>query len=333
MTPKLATIELIKDIRPHSNADTLSIVKVLGYEAIVKTGSFFKDDLVVFIQPDSVLPDAEWTKVYKSKSSRVKAIKLRGLWSFGVVESLGILPTHPIQMVVWTVGQDVSGLLGITHYEPPIPQDLSAKGDLPFGLGITDEERWQNLEAIPFGKTVDVTLKIDGSSLTVYCKKVDGEWETGLTSRKLDLKLDKINKYTSIVDKFNILHKLKEYCTKNNTNLALRGEMYGSGIQANKVPNPHSVKPLGFAAFSIFNFDTNAYEGTTSPLYYDNVCRELGIYTVPMIEKGVALTPELIHKYDEEITAIQDVPFEGVVIKTDTGESFKVINKSYDSKK
>ena len=89
---KLASIERILEVLKHPNADALDIVKVLGYQCIVKKDQYKVGDLVVFIQPDTVLPDAEWSAFYKSKSNRVKAIKLRGSWSMGIVESLGIVP-------------------------------------------------------------------------------------------------------------------------------------------------------------------------------------------------------------------------------------------------
>jgi len=327
---KLATIEEIKELVPHPNADTLSLAKVLGYEVIVKNGMFKKGDLVVFIQPDSVLPDAEWAAMYKAKSSRVKAIKLRGSWSFGIAESLSILPPEVIVSFL-PIGQDVSGVLGITHYEQPIPQDLSARGVLPFGMTKTDEENYQNLEVLPFGELVDVTLKIDGSNINIYCKKTPIEWITGVTSRTLDLKPECVNKYTVVVEKLNIAEKLKAYCIAHDVSLALRGEMYGLTVQKNK-NNPHSTKPLSVAVFSTLNLDTLKYEGTTSSMYYENIATKLGIEMVPMLEKGVELTPALIKKYDEELTVVNNVPFEGVVIKRSNGESFKIKNKHYDAK-
>ena len=84
---KLASIEVIKEVKTHPNADKLDVVKVLGYEAIVPRDKYKVGDLIVFIQPDTVLPDLPWAQFYKAKSNRVKAIRLRQVWSFGVVES------------------------------------------------------------------------------------------------------------------------------------------------------------------------------------------------------------------------------------------------------
>jgi len=61
---KLASIEKIKSIIDHPNGEFLSIVTVLNYQVIVKRNQFKVEDLVVFISPDTVLPDAEWAKFY-----------------------------------------------------------------------------------------------------------------------------------------------------------------------------------------------------------------------------------------------------------------------------
>ena len=326
---KLATIEKIKSVQNHSNADSLDIVQVLGYQVIVRRNQYKIGDLVVFISPDTVLPDAEWSKIYRAKSSRVKAIKLRGLFSMGIVESLSILGSVPQDLDPITdahEGYEVSGMLGVTKYEPPLPQDAKAKGHLPFGISQTDEENYQRLLNIPFGAVVDVTLKIDGASTTVYHKAGD----YGVTTRAMDLKPDCICNYTVAVSGF--LDKFIFYCKEKGLNIALRGEIYGKGIQSFK-GNPHALKPLSFALFEVLDLDTLQSQGTESELYFEKVGKALGIETVPILEKGVVLTPELIKKYDEDLTEINGQPFEGVVIKLPDGSSFKIINKSYDSKK
>ena len=330
---KLASIERIKSIVKHPNADALSVVTVLGYQAIVKLDQFKVGDLVVFIQPDVVLPDAPWATFYKAKSNRVKAIRLRQIWSFGIVESLSIIP-HSDALLLGE-GDEVSNLLDITKYEPPLPQDVSAKGNLPHNLNQTDEERYQNLLNIPYGTIVDVTLKIDGQSCTVYAKKPsepDQPYDAGVTSRAMDLKLDCTNNYTVATQNQELWHKVIATAFKFNRSIAFRGEVYGKGIQSFK-GNPHALKPLSFALFEVLDLDTLQSQGTESELYFEKVGKALGIETVPILEKGVVLTPELIKKYDEDLTEINGQPFEGVVINLPDGSSFKVINKHYDSKK
>jgi RNA ligase (TIGR02306 family) len=322
---KLCSIERIKSVDTHPNADSLDIATVLGYKAIVKRGQYKNGDLICFIQPDCVLPDAPWATFYKSKSSRTKAIKLRGSWSLGIIESLdnvGLFSRDSLEE-----GYEVSQILGITKYEPPAPRNLDAKGLLPFGIFKTDEERFQNLESIPYGEIVDVSLKYDGSSAS-YAFKND---EFAICSRSLQLKEECFNKYTKIAQDLQIKEKLTAFCQKHKVNLCLRGEMFGSGIQGLE-NNPHSKKPLGFALFSVLNLDTLKYELKDSPFYFTKVAAELGLEAVKIIEENVALTPELINKYDELINKVDGNHFEGVVIKGNSF-SFKVINKHYDSLK
>ena len=184
---KLASIELISDIQPHPNADKLDLAKVLGYTCIIEKGKYKVGDAVVLIQPDTVLPDKPWAEVFKKKGNRTKAIKLRGVWSFGIVMSpydVCDLSDLKGMLLPSNIGKDISERIGVTKYEAPQPQQLDAKGHLPFGLGKTDEERYQNILDLPFGEIVDVTLKIDGQSATYYCRKDrvngTGEWTTGI---------------------------------------------------------------------------------------------------------------------------------------------------------
>ena len=95
---KLATIEKVKEILPHSGADKLEIAHVAGLKCVVKKGSFKPGDWCVLIQPDTVLPDAPWAEFYKKGSPlRVKAQKLRGVYSFGIVLPLQLLQDLGIQ--------------------------------------------------------------------------------------------------------------------------------------------------------------------------------------------------------------------------------------------
>jgi RNA ligase (TIGR02306 family) len=334
---KLASIELISEIHPHPNADKLELAKVLGYTCIVEKDRYRAGAAVVLIQPDTVLPDKPWAEMFKKRSNRTKAIKLRGCWSFGIVMS----PYDIIDAFFFAdqfgdfkdnIGKEVSDLIGVTKYEAPQPQQLDAKGHLPFGLGKTDEERYQNILDLPFGEKVDVTLKIDGQSATYYCRKdrETGEWHTGICSRSLELKPECSNNYTRINLKYDILSKLLNYCSFRDVSLALRGEIYGSGIQGHAA-NSHSKLPLDFAAFSIYNFDTFQYENVGSEHYVYKVCSKIEIPTVDILET-VTLTPELIKEYAEEMTEINGRAFEGVVIKHKNG-SFKVISLSYDERK
>ena len=330
---KLATIEHIQSIVPHPNADKLDLATVSGYTCIVGRNQYSVGEAVVLIQPDTVLPEEPWSELFRKRSSRVRAMKLRGEWSFGVVMPINTFPSVASYGNV-AGGTEVSALIGVTKYERPQPQQLDALGYPPTGLPKTDEERYQNLDGLlPYGERVDITLKIDGQSATYYCKmNADtGEYETGICSRSLRLKPECQNNYTQAEERYSILAKLKEYCVHHSIGLAIRGEVYGAGIQAFD-GNPHATGAVNFALFSVWNFDTHAYECIADSHYYANLGYALNIPCVPCIEKDVILTPNIVKYYAQDIDLIDDKPFEGVVVKHNSG-SFKVLNLSYDSLK
>jgi RNA ligase (TIGR02306 family) len=332
----LATIEEILKINPHPNAEKLEIATVLGFTCIVGKGLFEVGEQVLLIQPDTVLPDKPWAEVYKKiNKTRVKAAKLRGIWSYGIVEKFSIL----INSFDWDdvdfvdnldIGTEISHYLGITKYTTSTSENiLNAKGNLPFNIPKTDETNWANIRNLSkyLGQPVDISLKVDGASTSFYYK--DGEF--GCLSRNLELKLDAPNKYTSHIKNWDLYSKLSEYCDTHKVNLCLRGETYGQGVQ-NLKNNPHSKLPVDIVFYSVWLIDEMRYAGKGEKHYYMNVCHELGLPYLACLEDEAILTRELIQKYGTELEKVNGQPFEGVVIKG-KDFSFKVINKHYDSKK
>lgn len=328
----LASIQPILSVQKHPNADLLDLVTVLRYVCIVKRDQWKVGDFCVFIEPDTVLPDLPWTTFYRVKSNRVKAIRLRQLWSFGIVESAAAIGyTGPLE-----AGLDVTEAINVTKYEPPMPQDLAASGPYRFGIPKTDETRWQSILDLPFGERVDVTLKIDGQSWSALCKLPDlaaGETEivTAIGGRSFLYKPDSVNHFTRNEANHAVLDKLKAFCLQHRVSLCIRAEQHGQGIQAFSL-NPHSKLSLGLSFFSTWMMDQREYARKGHPLYILDLAQQLGLPTVPVLERDVILTPELIAKYDEGLETVNGQPFEGVVIAHRQG-SFKVISKHYDSKK
>ncbi len=324
-----ATIEIIDSVIKHPNADLLDIVKILGFECITQKDLYKAGDKIIYIRPDSVLPlEVQWAEDYRKYSpKRIKCVKLRKYWSEGIVVPFNILP---IDLSEKEVGEDVSELIGVYHYEPPAPQDLSAKGNLPYGIGKTDETLWQNLRnGPPYGETCDILLKVDGQSDSKYYNYNTKEF--GVLGRNLEIKLEAENNYTANVKRYNIQNVLTEFCERKQISLVVRGESYGQGIQ-NFEHNPYAKREKGWAMFSCYLMDEKRYAHKGDPYYFLNIADELNLPTVEVIEKDVILTPEIIKKYATGITEINGQPFEGVVVQHANG-SFKIINKHYDSLK
>ena len=332
---KLASIEIITAVERHQNADALSICSVLGFKCITQLDQYKAGDVICFIQPDCVLPDKLWAEFYKKKSGRTKAIRLRQVWSEGIIESLETVGyTGPLE-----VGREISADIGVTHYEPPLPQELNAKGGLPFYIPATDEERLENLEVVPWGEIVDVTLKVDGQSFSAFCDIADTPsdghvsytTQFGVTGRRMEYKLDCENNFTRNSKAFNLEDKLTKFCIIANQSICIRGEQYGAGIQKSPI-NPHAKLPLSLAFYGVWLINERRYARKGEEFYAYNLIPALNLPTCPVVERDVILTPELVKKYAEDLTEINGHSFEGVVVQW-RGGSFKILNKTYDSKK
>lgn len=333
---KIATIEQIREITPHPNADKLVLAKVLGYTAIIPKDMYAAGDVIIFVQPDSVLPeDREWAVEYRKYApKRIKAIKLRGIFSEGLILPFSVVVPNLKEDsdfdLMSNIGVDVSELLGIKHYEPPLPQDLSAKGLLPYGISKTDEERWENFEDnLPYGEVVDLTLKVDGQSCSFFYHL--GEKQFGVLGRNFEYKLSGDNNYTKNAVNYGIEEKLRAYCEANNVSLCIRGESHGSGIQKGAL-NSHAKLPLSWIMFSVYLIDERRYARKGERFYFTNVAAELDLPSVPLVEADVILSKEIVANYSTGVEAIGGVPFEGVVVNHANG-SFKIINKFYDANK
>lgn len=339
--PMDATIEYVSNVTKHPNADKLDLCQVLGFQCVTKRDQFKDGDKVIYVRPDTVFPLADWAIEYRKYSpKRIKAIRLRGVYSEGVIIPFSAIPEDLRQQIEnFEVGDTVAEILGITHYQEPEPQDQSAKGGLPFGIPKTDEERFENMKFLPFGEVVDLQLKIDGQSCSYY---YDVETKTfGVLGRSLELKYkveneagEEVianNKYVENIGIYDIENKLREFCEREQVSLTIRGESYGQGIQGGE-HNPHASMNKGWAMFSVFLTKEHVYAEKGHKYYFKNVAAAMGLPIAPMIAEDIVLTPEIVKYYSEEITQLDGKNFEGVVVKTED-TSFKIINKYYDSLK
>ena len=102
--------------------------------------------------------------------------------SQGICFPLSILPAD----APTGEGTDVTDLLDVVKWEPPLPVGMGGKvkGSFPGFIPKTDETRIQVLEGVLSrhrGKTFYLTEKLDGTSFTVFLR----EGEFGICSRNL----------------------------------------------------------------------------------------------------------------------------------------------------
>lgn len=244
---------------PHPNADSLSIVRCLGWQAIVRTADWEGRTVGAYIPPDSVLPDGFMPDLPR----RVRAVRLRGEVSEGL-----LVPAPEGSKL----GDDVAALLGVTHYEPA-PETVSGD-DAPRPEGyvpVYDVENARRYSRWTPGEMLVVTEKLHGenwratyrdgavhvSSRTRWKMRVDGEGRTShfwLTANE------------------NVQSFLKDY-----EGVVLFGESYG-GVGG----FPYDA-PKGNRALRVFD----VWSGATGGWWAWNVLREI------MAEYGIPTVPEL----------------------------------------
>lgn len=119
--------------RVHTNADTLELFDIGGYQVVTKKGEYKAGDLAVYIQPDSVVPQIEafrfiWEGqkgldgVVPEKRRRITVRRFRKEWSEGLLMPLSAFPIlfNQAGVLCQDEGDDVSCILGITHYDPEV---------------------------------------------------------------------------------------------------------------------------------------------------------------------------------------------------------------------
>ena len=170
-------------ILPHPNAEKLELAQVADYRCVVGKDLYKTGDLVAYIPEAAVIAEDQlqffgyWNEaegkglLAGSKGDRVKAVKLRGEVSQGLV-----FPVNKIAMYLgqpdreFSIGDDVAPLLGITKYEPPIPVGMAGEV-YNAGSWLTVDYDIENLKKYPDvlqeGEEVIFTEKLHGTSFQI----------------------------------------------------------------------------------------------------------------------------------------------------------------------
>ncbi len=266
---KLASIAEITYIKPIEGADAIECAIVNGgWPVVIRKGEYQVGDVAIYLEIDSWVPHelapflskGQEPREYNGiKGERLRTVKLRGQISQGL-----LLPTTILSeqlglnfLEVYPVGFDLSDVLKIQKWEPPIPAQLQGtmKGNFPHFIPKTDQERCQNLRKEIFeeheGETYEVTTKLDGSSMTVYVKN----GEIGVCSRNIDLKETEGNSFWKAAREQNIIEPLLELSKEKGEEYAIQGELIGEGIQG----NPEKLKGQRFYLFDIYSITEGRY--------------------------------------------------------------------------
>ena len=229
-------IREIEEVREHTNADSLELVKLndLGFQIVVRKGQHKVGDKVVYFPVDSVLQDETIEqmgltgRLAGSKKNRVKTIKLRGEISQGLVDWAGGFFCSD-----FPVGTDVTDLLGVVKYAPSeIITPTGVLNPLPDGVSKYDidsldryGEAYNHLISIPHA----ATEKLEGTNFSCT---INEEGEVFVCSRSHTIEENANNLYWQaakqqcIPDVIRAMHHI-------NQNITLYGELVGPAVQKN----------------------------------------------------------------------------------------------------
>ncbi len=277
----------IADVRPHENADALDILKVFDFPVIAKRGEYKVGDLAAYVPVDAIVPDTDdWRWLngglpLKLKHARIKAKKLRGVFS------MGLLVKPPTGA---SVGDDVSAALGIVKYEEVEPSTYAGgvkgasidaepdPGFIPHYTGIESLRRYAHI--LDLDEEVVITEKIHGANARygwrdgrLYCgshrqfklpafvtsdgRTVEPMWWTAAKANRLDVVL------------------------ALNPHIALFGEVYGQ-VQDLRYNAKLGDAPR-FRAFDAFDVSAGRYLDHAD---FEAFCIRVGIPMAPLLYRG-----------------------------------------------
>jgi RNA ligase (TIGR02306 family) len=352
---KLASIKPITYIKPIEGADAIECAIVDGgWPVVVKKGEYQVGDVAIYLEIDSWVPHelapflskGQEPREYNGvKGERLRTVKLRGQVSQGLLLKIDEEPSEiGIPCYVFKTEHDsyhfcetddLTSFFGIQKWEPPIPAQLQGtmKGNFPHFIPKTDQERCQNLRKDIFethkDEIYEVTLKLDGSSTTIYVK--DGE--VGVCSRNIDLKETEGNSFWKAAREQNIIEPLLELSKEKGEEYAIQGELIGEGIQG----NPEKIKGQRFYLFDIYSITCGEYFKANVRYSILDKLKMLGadVDHVPIVDVDVRVAQAYdsiddLLEFAEGPSLNPQTKREGLVFKSwESDFTFKAISNSY----
>jgi RNA ligase (TIGR02306 family) len=249
-------------VHEHPNADALELAQVGLYRAVVAKGAYRTGEAAVYIPEQAVLPlelvaELGLTgRLAGSRSDRVKAVRLRGELSQGIVCRPKALADVDLVGAA-AEGTDFAERLGIVKWVPPIPPtmngDVEPAPDLLPWVDIENIQRYPDI--FETGEPVVLTEKLHGSAcLLTYVADEERVYVSskGFGAKSLALKEDPRNLYWRAVRG----HGVAEAAARVAARLGARrvgifGEVYGAGVQDLTYGADGRGDTLGYAVFDV----------------------------------------------------------------------------------
>ena len=370
MSTHAVKVTRIRAIEPIPNADAIELAVVGDYRSVVPKGEFKVDELAVYIPEQSIVP--AWVlermglvgKLAGREKNRVKAIKLRGCLSQGLLYKLhrvnreksmldflndGYVQPRMDMIAVWE-GDNVSAYLGITKYEPAIPAYMS--GDVyNAGTDLTVNFDVENIKAFPYvlvpGEDVIMTEKIHGTFCGVGILP-EKDWSDKHYLRKFvvfskspgarglcftDSERNLGNVYFRALMKEDVFNKMERAFSGTTSPIFLLGEVYGRGVQ----DLAYGSNDVSFRVFDVVGGYRNEQSYWT-PALAGSLLASFEIETVPVVYSG-PFSREALEEHTngyETVSGKNTNIREGVVVRPATErehpELGRVILKSVSEK-
>lgn len=246
MARKLASVQQVKNVVPiyHPKDGTLTGLDLINFEdiawqCVASRNEFAPGDLAIYIEISTVAPEHPVFEFLRNKKFKIKTIRLCGVLSQGLALPLYRLDEfYPAMGDIATLkpGDDVTELVGVTRYEPPVDAKINGGGAVrSFPEDVcpkTDELRIQSIPHIldAFdGKAVVATEKEDGTSATYFWDQELGRIR--VCSRNMEKMEFDDSVYWTILQ---LQPKILEFCAAH-PDFVLQGEITGPGIQKNRL--------------------------------------------------------------------------------------------------
>lgn len=340
------------EIFPHPNADSLEIARAGNYQFVVRKGEYKEGEGAFVIPEKSILSGALREKYQDylagSEKNRVKAVKLRGELSMGILMSPKVMfelfGPKQLAMVVQS-NVDYSERFGVTKYEPPIPLELAGQvSPVPGGsYSKHDVEQFSVYrdELAPEDRVV-ITEKIHGSQ-AAYTLTSQGDFfvtSKGLFDKHLMLKESETNAYWRAGNKVDIRERMEAFQKEVE---AFTGERHTVQVFGEVVPVQGGNWTYGFKEPELLVFDVRydgkslnfSAEGPSIPAYFVELW-------VPILHLGPLGEVDLqaLCKGNEQVSGKEMHIREGIVVRPETMRFakdgtrvfLKVINPVYSKK-
>lgn len=334
----IVPIVKIEEIKPHPNADKLEIAIVSGggWQVLVGIGNHQVGDKVVFVPPDSLVPDT-WAEEWKVKSylagkqhNRVKCIKLRGESSFGFLVSV------PSELKDKPIDTNVMEFFGIEKYFPPVrgqsmPQGQARKSHPLFDKYTGIENFRHYIKLFQEGELVVFLEKIHGLNgriglvnsnilkkdlislfLLLFGKvrtKVVEEWVAGSHNVQRTIsKTPEDSPYTFMISDPKMKRMIKHLkWNRDAKQVIIYAEIYGSKIQK---------LHYGVTGYQYIVFDIKVDGRYLSWHSVRDTCFTYQIPVVPVLYEG-EFSADLVEKYGSGKSMVDgaDNIREGLIIR------------------